>query len=127
MCVCVCPSIFAPSDRTGEPIETRVAPFDAPIRRNDDGIGPGSVSATCHVPRGAAKNCLKCIVSSAGQMVNGIGAPLAGHMPPTTNHYPLRFLSPRGAHRTCQGKTTFLIRDPLAPANVDLAAPNSAR
>ena len=54
VCVSVCPSVLARGAQTAGPIGTGVAPFDAPIRRNDDGADLGSVGATCHVPRGAA-------------------------------------------------------------------------
>ena len=50
----VCPSIYVNSVRTAGPIEIGEAPFDAPIRRNDDGVGLGSIGGTWHVTRAAA-------------------------------------------------------------------------
>ena len=40
-----------------------VAPFDAPIRRNDDCAGRGSVGATCHVPREAGQTSTRNLLS----------------------------------------------------------------
>ena len=50
----VCPSILVNSARTAGPIGMRETPIDAPIRRNDDGTGPGSIGGTWHVARAAA-------------------------------------------------------------------------
>ena len=63
VCVFVCPSILARGAQTGGPIGTGVVPFDAPIQRNDDGAGRGSVGATCHVPRGAAQTSARNLLS----------------------------------------------------------------
>ena len=69
MCVCVsvclsvCPSILPRSAQTGGPIGTGVVPFDALIRRNDDGAGRGSVGATLHVTRGAGQTSARNLLS----------------------------------------------------------------
>ena len=65
LCVClfVCPSILARGAQTVGPIGTGVTPFGAPIRRNDDGAGPGLVGATCHVPRGAGQTSARNLLS----------------------------------------------------------------
>ena len=65
VCVClfVCPSILARGAQTGGPIGAGVVPFGAPIRRNDDGAGRGSVGATCHMPRGAAQTSARNLLS----------------------------------------------------------------
>ena len=47
----VCPRTFVNSTRTAGPIVTGEAPFDSPIRRNDDGPNLGSISSTWHVAR----------------------------------------------------------------------------
>ena len=67
VCVCVCVSkhfgTWRPNgciDRDGG---AGVVPFDAPIRRNDDGAGLGSVGATCHVARGAAQTSARNLLS----------------------------------------------------------------
>ena len=46
------------SVRTAGPIVTGEAPFDSPIRRNDDGVDFGSIGSTWHVPpcQGLPKN-----------------------------------------------------------------------
>ena len=41
------------SAKTAGPIVTGEAPFDSPIRRNDDGADLGSISSTGHVARAA--------------------------------------------------------------------------
>ena len=51
---CVCASTLVNSAGTAGPIGTGVPPIDAPIRRNDDGVDPGSTSGTWHVARAAA-------------------------------------------------------------------------
>ena len=63
VCVCVCSSILARGAQTGGPTGTGVVPFDAPIRRNDDGASRGSVGATCHVPCGAAQTSARNLLS----------------------------------------------------------------
>ena len=45
----VCPRTFVNSTRTAGLIVTGEAPFDSPIRRNDDGADLGSISSTWHV------------------------------------------------------------------------------
>ena len=45
--------------RTARPIVTGEAPFDSPIRRNDDGADLGSISSTWHVARAAPSNLTK--------------------------------------------------------------------
>ena len=50
----VCPGISGNSVPTAGPIETGEPPIDASIRRNDDGVGLGSISGTWHVSRAAA-------------------------------------------------------------------------
>ena len=51
---CVCASTLVNSAGTAGPIGTGVPPIDAPIRRNDDGADPRSISGTWHVARVAA-------------------------------------------------------------------------
>ena len=55
----VCPSAFVNSARTADPIVTGEAPFDSPIRRNDDGADLGSISSTWHVARAAPSRLAK--------------------------------------------------------------------
>ena len=43
---CVCASTLVNSAGTAGPIGTGVPPIDAPIRRNDDGADPRSISGT---------------------------------------------------------------------------------
>ena len=47
------------SARTTGPIVTGEAPFDSPIRRNDDGADLGSISSTWHVARAAPSRLAK--------------------------------------------------------------------
>ena len=47
------------SARTAGPIVTGEAPFDSPIRRNDDGADLGSISSTWHVARAAPSRLAK--------------------------------------------------------------------
>ena len=47
------------SRRTAGPIVTGEAPFDSPIRRNDDGADLGSISSTWHVARAAPSRLAK--------------------------------------------------------------------
>ena len=58
------------STRTAGPIVTGEAPFDSPIRRNDDGADLGSISSTWHVARAApsrlAKNFARTYSSNGG-------------------------------------------------------------
>ena len=58
MCLCVCVSVsprtFVNSSGAAKPIRTGQTPFDAPKRRNDDGVGHVALRATWHVPRAAA-------------------------------------------------------------------------
>ena len=49
------------STRTAGPIVTGEAPFDSPIRRNDDGADLGSISSTWHVARAAPSRLAKKI------------------------------------------------------------------
>ena len=55
MCVCVSvsPRTFVNSSGAAKPIRTGQTPFDAPKRRNDDGVGHVALRATWHVPRAA--------------------------------------------------------------------------
>ena len=46
---CVCASTLVNTAGTAGPIGTGVPPIDAPIRRNDDGVDPRSISGTWHV------------------------------------------------------------------------------
>ena len=55
----VCPRTFVNSTRTAGPIVTGEAPFDSPIRRNDDGADLGSISSTWHVARAAPSKLAK--------------------------------------------------------------------
>ena len=55
----VCPRNFVNSTRTAGPIVTGEAPFDSPIRRNDDGADLGSISRTWHVARAAPSRLAK--------------------------------------------------------------------
>ena len=55
----VCSSILVNNVRTAGPIGTGEAPIDAPIRRNDDGDGRGSIGGTWHVARAAARRPAK--------------------------------------------------------------------
>ena len=50
----VCPRTFVNSTRTAGRIVTGEAPFDSPIRRNDNGAGRGSAGGTWLVARAAA-------------------------------------------------------------------------
>ena len=50
------------SARTAGPIVTDEAPFDSPIRRNEDGANFGSISSKWHVARAAL-----CCPVKAGQ------------------------------------------------------------
>ena len=129
VCVCVCSTISARGAQTSGPIGTGMAPFDAPIRRNDDGAARGSVRATCHVPRGAAQTSARNILS--GPQVKRRATRVSrldsgDHVTPTVNHDPLCFPSPRGARRTCQGRTTVLTRDPTVQGNVEMVTRNLA-
>ena len=55
VCVSVqCPRTFVNSSGSAKPIRTGQTPFDAPKRRNDDGVGHVAPRATWHVPRVAA-------------------------------------------------------------------------
>ena len=54
VCVCVCPRTFVNSSGSAKPIRAGQTPFDAPKRRNDDGVGHVAPRATWHVPRAAA-------------------------------------------------------------------------
>ena len=47
------------SARTAGPIVTDEAPFDSPIRRNDDGDDFGSISSRWHVARAAPSRLAK--------------------------------------------------------------------
>ena len=66
----VCSSIFVNSAWTAGPIGTGEAPIDAPIRRNDDRAGCGSIGGTWHVARAAArrpaKSCSRPYRSNGG-------------------------------------------------------------
>ena len=53
------PRTFVNSTRTAGPIVTGKAPFDSPIRRNDDGTDLGSISSTWHVARAAPSRLAK--------------------------------------------------------------------
>ena len=55
----VCSRTFVNSARTAGPIVTGEAPFDSPIRRNDDGADLGSISSTWHVARAAPSRLAK--------------------------------------------------------------------
>ena len=55
----VCPRIFVNNARTAGPIVTGEAPFDSPIRRNDDGADLGSISSRWHVARAAPSRLAK--------------------------------------------------------------------
>ena len=50
----VCSSILGNSARTARRIETGVAPFDAPKRRNDDGACHGSIGGKWHMAHATA-------------------------------------------------------------------------
>ena len=54
VCLSVCSSTLAAGAQTAGSIGAGVVPFDAAVRRNDDGDGPESVGATWHVARAAA-------------------------------------------------------------------------
>ena len=57
----VCSRTFVNSTRTAGPIVTGEAPFDSPIRRNDDSANLGSISSTWHVERAAPSRLAKTI------------------------------------------------------------------
>ena len=54
VCLWVCPRTFVNSFGSAKLIRTGQTPFDAPKRRNDDGVGHVAPSGTWHVPRAAA-------------------------------------------------------------------------
>ena len=55
----VCPRTFVNNARTAGPIVTGEAPFDSPMRRNDDGADLGSISSRWHVARAAPSRLAK--------------------------------------------------------------------
>ena len=76
----VCPSTFVNSARTAGPIVTGEAPFDSPIRWNDDGADLGSISSTWHVARAAPSRLAKKKSHAPTGQTQGTTDPkLAGH------------------------------------------------
>ena len=55
----VCPRTFVNNARPAGPIVTGEAPFDSPIRRNNDGADLGSISSRWHVARAAPSRLAK--------------------------------------------------------------------
>ena len=89
------------STRTAGPIVTGEAPFDSPIRRNDDGADLGSISSTWHVARAAPSRLAKKIRTHL-QVKRGA--------PPTLNSQVTRILYQLKIHWGCRSCGVYAAR-----------------
>ena len=97
----VCPRTFVNSTRTAGRIVTGEAPFDSPIRRNDDGADLGSISSTWHVARAAPSRLAKKIRTHL-QIKRGA--------PPTLNSQVTRILYQLKIHWGCRSCGVYAAR-----------------
>ena len=126
VCVSVCPSTSGHGARTAGPIGARVAPIDAPKRRNDDGAGLGSAGGTWHVARAAALRSTKNF-RTAPQVTRGT--------PQIRNLQVTRVLHQLKIHWGCRssgvpaararGEEAVLTWGPPVKVNFEPATPNS--
>ena len=114
------------SARTAGPIVTDEAPFDSPIRRNEDGADLGSISSRWHVARAAPSRLAK---KNRTHLQVKRGQPLNPNSQVTSVLYQLKIHS---GCRFCgvpaaraRGEEVVLTWGPPLKVNFELATPNS--